>query len=67
MSAVEIYIARAENTLKERYEKIATNIIKGGCSSFEDYKHRVGTLKGLEDALSELSNAYQEMMKEHDE
>lgn len=64
---VEMYLERAKDALGERYEKIGETILKGNCTSFDDYKQRIGVLKGIEEAIKELDHVYQELNKEDDD
>jgi hypothetical protein len=40
-----------EKSLAEQIDQIASEIIGGKAQSFDDYRFRVGRLKGLQDAL----------------
>jgi hypothetical protein len=40
-----------EKVLSEMAEKLGAELITGKAQSFDDYRYRVGRLKGLQDAL----------------
>jgi hypothetical protein len=40
-----------ENGLAELREQLAAELVTGKANSFDDYRYRVGRLKGLTDAL----------------
>ena len=40
-----------EKSLSEMAEKLGAELITGKAQSFDDYRYRVGRLKGLQDAL----------------
>lgn len=40
-----------EKALSEMAEKLGAELITGKAQSFDDYRYRVGRLKGLQDAL----------------
>ena len=40
-----------EKSLSEIAEKLGAELITGKAQSFDDYRYRVGRLKGLQDAL----------------
>ena len=41
-----------EKSLAEMQEQLAAEIVSGKAQSFDDYRYRVGRLKGLQDALA---------------
>ncbi len=41
-----------EKGLAEELEKLAAELVAGKAQSFDDYRYRVGRLKGVQDALA---------------
>ena len=40
-----------EREIAERLEKLAAEVVAGKATDLPDYKHRVGRIRGLQDAL----------------
>jgi hypothetical protein len=49
-----------EQEIGERLEKHAAEIVTGRATSYDDYRHRVGVIKGLREALSIAEEANRE-------
>lgn len=41
-----------EKSLSEELEKLAAELVGGRAQSFDDYRYRVGRMKGVQDALA---------------
>ena len=41
-----------EKALADELEKLASELVAGKAQSFDDYRYRVGRLKGVQDALA---------------
>lgn len=51
-----------ETSLAEMQEQLAAEIVSGKAQSFDDYRYRVGRLKGLQDALAVAQEAQQRVL-----
>lgn len=51
-----------ETSLAEMQEQLAAEIVSGKAQSFDDYRYRVGRLKGLQDALAAAHEAQQRVL-----
>lgn len=51
-----------EKTLAELQEQLAAELVTGKANSFEDYRFRVGRLKGLADALHAAQEAQKKVL-----
>jgi hypothetical protein len=51
-----------EKTLAELQEQLAAELVTGKASSYEDYRFRVGRLKGLADALHAAQEAQKKVL-----
>ncbi len=60
MSLLEEYV----RVLQARIDSEAVAIADGRPATLEDYRHRVGYLKGLKWALAELESTYKKTPKE---
>ena len=49
------------NQIEKEIEEVKLNLASGACASYDDYKHMVGVLQGMEKSkaiLQEISNKY---------
>lgn len=51
-----------EKSLAEMQEQLAAEIVSGKAQNFDDYRYRVGRLKGLQDALAVAHEAQQRVL-----
>jgi hypothetical protein len=51
-----------ERTLAELQEQLAAELVTGKANSYEDYRFRVGRLKGLADALHAAQEAQKKVL-----
>jgi len=51
-----------EIALSEMAEKLGAELITGKAQSFDDYRYRVGRLKGLQDALEVAQEAQKRVL-----
>ncbi len=51
-----------EQSLSEMAEKLGAELITGKAQSFDDYRYRVGRLKGLQDALEVAQEAQKKVL-----
>lgn len=51
-----------ETALAEMQQQLAAEIVSGKAQSFDDYRYRVGRLKGLQDALAAAHEAQQRVL-----
>jgi hypothetical protein len=51
-----------EKTLAELQEQLAAELVTGKANSYEDYRFRVGRLKGLADALHAAQEAQKKVL-----
>ena len=51
-----------EKSLSEIAEKLGAELITGKAQSFDDYRYRVGRLKGLQDALEVAQEAQKKVL-----
>lgn len=51
----------AEEDISEKLEQLAAELIAGKATDFADYRHRVGRIKGLQDALAGLQEAQRKL------
>lgn len=51
-----------EKSLAELQEQLAAELVTGKATSFEDYRFRVGRLKGLADALHAAQEAQKKVL-----
>jgi hypothetical protein len=51
-----------EKALAELQEQLAAELVTGKANSFEDYRFRVGRLKGLADALHAAQEAQKKVL-----
>ena len=51
-----------EKALSEMAEKLGAELITGKAQSFDDYRFRVGRLKGLQDALEVAQEAQKRVL-----
>lgn len=51
-----------EKSLAEMQEQLAAEIVSGKAQNFDDYRYRVGRLKGLQDALAVAQEAQQRVL-----
>ena len=51
-----------EKALSEIAEKLGAELITGKAQSFDDYRYRVGRLKGLQDALEVAQEAQKRVL-----
>ncbi len=51
-----------EKSLAELQEQLAAELVTGKANSFEDYRFRVGRLKGLADALHAAQEAQKKVL-----
>ena len=51
-----------EKSLAEMQEQLAAEIVSGKAQNFDDYRYRVGRLKGLQDALAAAHEAQQRVL-----
>lgn len=51
-----------EKSLAEMHEQLAAEIVSGKAQNFDDYRYRVGRLKGLQDALAVAQEAQQRVL-----
>ena len=49
------------NQIEKEIEEVKLNLASGACASYDDYKHMVGVLQGMEKSkviLQEIANKY---------
>ena len=51
-----------EKGLAEELEKLAAELVAGKAQSFDDYRYRVGRLKGVQDALAIAQEAHSRVL-----
>jgi hypothetical protein len=51
-----------KQSLSEMAEKLGAELITGKAQSFDDYRYRVGRLKGLQDALEVAQEAQKKVL-----
>jgi hypothetical protein len=51
-----------EKDLADMQEQLAAEIVSGKAQSFDDYRYRVGRLKGLQDALAAAHEVQQRVL-----
>lgn len=51
-----------EKVLGSRIEELAAQIVDGKATSFDDYRHRVGRIRGLQDALAAAKEVNQRVI-----
>jgi hypothetical protein len=51
-----------EKDIGSRLEELAAQIVDGKATSFDDYRHRVGRIRGLQDALEVARDANQRVI-----
>lgn len=51
-----------EKGLAEELEKLAAELVAGKAQSFDDYRYRVGRLKGVQDALAIAQEAQKRIL-----
>jgi hypothetical protein len=56
-----------EKTLTELQEQLASEIVLGKAQSFDDYKYRIGRMKGIADALNAAREANKRIIGVNDE
>jgi hypothetical protein len=56
-----------EKTLTELQEQLASEIVLGKAQSFDDYKYRIGRMKGIADALNAAKEANKRIIGVNDE
>ena len=54
-----------EKSLAEMQEQLAAEIVSGKAQSFDDYRYRVGRLKGLQDALATANEVQKQIGRAH--
>jgi hypothetical protein len=62
----EGYITEIRKRLSDRIVSEERETGKGGATSWENYKERVGKVKGLRDASNIVENVVQRYFDEHD-
>lgn len=55
---------RLEQKIKEEYENRAGHLIEGHAQSFEEYKERIGFLRGLRFVLDVIPDAEREIRED---
>jgi hypothetical protein len=63
MSLIDQY----QKSLEEAMESEAQAVANGGASSYDDYKHRVGTLRGMRKALRIFEDTIKEIQERDEE
>jgi len=58
------FIESYQTTLRELIQEQAESIASGSCSTFDDYKFRIGFRKGLVYALDKLNDTIQQFVME---
>lgn len=53
--------------VKERIKDITQSICTGKCTSFDDYRNKVGRIEGLNQSLELMSTAIKDYMNDEDE
>lgn len=53
---------KTENLLADLKEQLTAELAAGKATSFEDYRYRVGRLKGLHDAYEALTEAQKSVL-----
>lgn len=56
-----------EKNLTELQEQLASEIVLGKAQSFDDYKYRIGRMKGIADALNAAREANKRIIGVNDE
>lgn len=56
-----------EKILLEQQEKLAAELVLGKAQSYDDYRHRVGRMKGISDALNAAKEANNRVIGREDE
>ena len=56
-----------EKILTELQEQLASEIVLGKAQSFDDYKYRIGRMKGIADALNAAREANKRIIGVNDE
>ena len=51
-----------EREIAERLEKLAAEVVAGKATDLPDYKHRVGRIRGLQDALAVAQEAQKRVL-----
>jgi len=51
-----------EKSLSEELEKLAAELVGGRAQSFDDYRYRVGRMKGVQDALAIAQEAQKRIL-----
>jgi hypothetical protein len=51
-----------ENILAEIQQQLAAELVSGKATSFDDYRYRVGRLKGITDALNAAHEAQKKVL-----
>ena len=55
-------ICEIENILAEIQQQLAAELVSGKATSFDDYRYRVGRLKGITDALNAAHEAQKKVL-----
>lgn len=63
MSSLDLRLYQElEKSLSEFAEKLGAELITGKATSFDDYRFRIGRLKGLQDALEVAQEAQKRIL-----